>query len=338
MSARSTTAATTAATTTTARRHRATTAAAAATAIGGAAILAAALSGAFAPAAAAAVQTNCAASLGACGYPDASTAGVPAGTTLQTVPGQVTSGPGWTYSSKTQTLSVTGAHAVLAGLSITGNVNITAAGVTLKNDKITASGDFGVSLRHTSGVTIENSTIAGTDTTTGRVASAVDDVYGDSTGAVIQNNDISAFKTGIQLSAGLITGNYLHDPGYLAGDHTNGIFVGGGTAPLTISGNTILNNLGQTDAINLDSGAAGQPVTNKTITGNYLTGGSYTIYGGASLGNTTSAITVQNNRFGQAYYPKSGQFGPGAYFNASATGSSWTGNVWDTTAQPVPAP
>jgi hypothetical protein len=287
---------------------------------------------------AAATATGCVTAPAACGYPAAASTGVPAGTTLRAVPGQLTSGPGWAYSPASQSVNVTGAGAVLAGLNITGLVNITAPGVTLQNDKITAGGYFGVSLRHTTGVTITRCAIAGTSATTGRVGSAIDDIYGDSTATAVTGNDISLFKTGIQLTAGQITGNYLHDPGYLPGDHTNGIFAGGGTSPLTITGNTILNNRDQTDAINLDSGGPGQPVAAKTVTGNLLAGGSYTLYAGASLGNTTTGIVIQDNRFGQNYYPASGQYGPAAYYDHTAPGSSWTGNIWDTTAQTVPAP
>ena len=56
----------------------------------------------------AAVATNCAASPASCGYPGAATTGVPAGTTLQQVPGQASSGPGWKYVAATNQVTVTG--------------------------------------------------------------------------------------------------------------------------------------------------------------------------------------------------------------------------------------
>jgi hypothetical protein len=287
----------------------------------------------------AAVLVNCAATLGSCSYPAAATTGVPAGTPLKAVPAQATSGPGWAYNPTTQTVVVNTDGTVLSGLSITGTLQVNADNVTVKNVKVTASGNFGISLTHTAGATIANSTITGLNATTGRVSYAIDDVYGDSTGMTVKNNDISNFRTAIQMSTGLIAGNYLHDPGYIAGDHTNGIYVGGGTQPLTVTGNTILLSLGQTDAINLDAGTPGPaaPVANKTIAGNFLAGGSYTIYAGAASGSPTTNIVVQNNRFGQAYYAKSGQYGPVAYFDPAGTGNTWTGNVWDTTASAVSA-
>ena len=80
------------------------------------------------------------------------------------------------------------------------------------------------------------------------------------------------------------------------------------------------------------------PVANKTIENNFLAGGSYTLYGGDALGNPTSNIIIKGNRFGQLYYATSGQFGPGAYFNAKGAGNVWSGNTWDKTGQTVPAP
>jgi hypothetical protein len=280
---------------------------------------------------------NCAPVPSKCGFPDASTAGPPAGMTLKTVPGQVSSGPGWKYSSAYQEVEVTGNGANLTGLYIPHSMNITASNVTINDVKIVTSGLFGVSLRHTRGVTISNSVISGQNATTGRVSNALTDIYGDSTGMVIKNNNISYYRTAVAVTTGLISGNYIHNPGYVTGDHTNGIFVNGSTQPLTISHNTIFNNLGQTDAISLDTTAGGQ-VANKSVTGNLLAGGSYTIYGGASLGNTTRNMIIANNVFGQAYFAKSGQYGPVAYFDSADTGNIWTGNTWDTTGAAVPSP
>ena len=286
----------------------------------------------------AAALTNCAAKPSSCQYPDATNTGVPGGATLKSVPSQLTSGSGWSYNAAGKNVVVTGKGAVLSGLYISGTLTIDASNVTVKDVHVATNAIFGVGLSHTTGVTIENSTISGLNATTGRVDSAIDDVYGDSTGMVIKDNNIFDFRTAIHISTGLVEGNYIHDPGYISGDHTNGFYVNGGTEPLTISGNTIFNSRSQTDAINLDAGSAGVPVANKTVENNFLAGGSYTIYGGDALGNPTSKIVIKGNRFGQLYYKTSGQFGPGAYFNTTATGNVWSGNIWDTTGAAVPAP
>jgi hypothetical protein len=200
--------------------------------------------------------------------------------------------------------------------------------------RVVTGGYFAISLRHTTGVTIENSTISGRNLTSGRVNSAIDDVYGDSTGIVIKNNNISRFRTGVQISTGLIVGNYIHDPGYIYGDHTNGIAADRTAEPLTIYGNTVFNNLGQTDDISLDASRSGQNVANKMVVDNLLAGGGYSIYGGNGRNDPTSNIVIEDNSFGQLYYQLGGHYGPVAYFDPTGTGNVWSGNVWSGTGLP----
>jgi Right handed beta helix region len=282
--------------------------------------------------------SGCVAAPHTCGFPDATNAGVPAGMTLKAVPGQVSSGPGWHYDSADHQADVTGSGAVLSGLFLRCNLNITASNVTIKDVRVVTGGYYGISLEHTTGVTIENSTVSGLNTTAGRVNNAISDAYGDSTGMVIADNNISAFRSAIQVSTGLVTGNYIHDPGYIVGDHTNGVIANGGSEPLTIYHNTILNSLGQTDAITIDTMQVPGPVTNKVIEDNLLAGGGYPIYGGAAFGHATAHILIENNVFGQDFYRMSGQFGPVAYFDPAATGNIWSGNIWTSTGKTIPAP
>ena len=271
-----------------------------------------------------------------CGFPDGTTAGVPAGTELESVPGQVSSGPGWHYDPRGW-VEVTGNGAVLSGLSIPYSVDISASNVTLQKDDIVTDGPFGVSLRNTAGVTIENSTISGQNSTYGRVNAAVSDIYGDSTGTVVKDDDISDFRIGVQLPAGLVEGNYIHHPGYILGDHTDGIMGGGSTEPMTIEDNTVFINFGQTDAISLDASGPGQEVANQTVEGNFLAGGAYAIYGGAGHGDPTSNIVIKNNRFGQQYFLTSGQYGPDDDFDPTGPGNVWSGNVVDITGNALPS-
>jgi hypothetical protein len=268
----------------------------------------------------------------ACGFPDGTNTGVPSGTALRSVPGQVSSGPGWHFDPQGGYVVVTTRGTVLSGLSIPYNLDIDASDVTVRDVRVVTGGYFGISLRHTTGVTIEDSTISGQNATSGRVSLAIDDVYGDSTSIVIKNNNISEFRTGVQISTGLIAGNYIHDPGYIHGDHTNGIFAAGTTKPLTIDGNTIFNDLGQTDDISLDASSSGQDVANKLVVHNLLAGGGYSIYGGGSRNGRTSNIVIEDNEFGQLYYPEGGQYGPAAYFDLGQPGNVWSGNVWSGTS------
>jgi hypothetical protein len=293
-----------------------------------------------AAAAAPAAQVNCVTVPSACGYPDATNTGVPAGTVLRTVPGQVSSGPGWTYDAAGGFVQVTGNGATLSGLSIAVNVNIAADNVTLDDDVITGTGasSAGVTLRHTTNAVIENSSISGLNATTGRIMTGIKDVYGDAAGTQILDDNISLAETGIQVESGLVQGTYIHNTGFIAGDHVNGITSNGGfTATLTINHNTILTDRTQTDAIGLFDDFGIQ--ANRVITNNLLAGGDYPIYAGTNPGTTpATSITITGNRISTLYYPLGGQFGPAADYTPTAAGNTWTANIWDNTAQTIPAP
>jgi hypothetical protein len=283
--------------------------------------------------------TGCAQHPGACGFPDAANTGVPAGMALKRVPGQVSGGRGWHWDPRGW-VEVTGDGAVLRGLSIRGDVNITASDVTIADDRIVSGGpnSFGISLRHTRNVTVRRCTIHGGGPASGRLMVGVKDILGNSAGTRVLGNNIYYASTGVHMSDGLIRGNYIHDMGYRPGDHLNGISSNGGsTALLTIQHNTILNRFGQTDAVSLfqDFGRQG----NRVITGNLLAGGGYTIYAGGGKQGTPPPfkIRITNNRISTVYYPAGGKYGPLAYYTPGH-GNSWSGNVWDSTGQAIPLP
>jgi hypothetical protein len=283
------------------------------------------------------MQDECAVMPHDCGFPDTATVGVPAWMSLRRVPGQVSSGPGWYYDPRGW-VEVDGNGAVLSGLDISHSLDISASNVTIKDVNIQTSGrsSFGISLRNTSNVTIENSDIEGDNTGAGRLMVGIKDIFGNSTGTAVLNNNISRVSTGVQVYEGLIQNNYIHDMGYISGDHVNGITVSGGTTPLTIQHNTILVDNGQTDAISLfqDTGVE----ANKVIKDNLLAGGGYAIYGGNKVGAPAATnIVIEDNRFSTIYYPGGGQWGPVIYY-APAPGNVWSGNVWNSTDLAIPSP
>jgi hypothetical protein len=69
-----------------------------------------------------------------------------------------------------------------------------------------------------------------------------------------------------------------------------------------------------------------------------LGGGAFAIYAGSARDASVSGITITGNRFSQAYYAKSGKFGPVAYYASTAPHSTWAGNTWDSTGHAVPSP
>ena len=272
-------------------------------------------------------------------FPSASNSGIPAGTALKSVPGQVSSGPGWTWNKADGYLQVTGNGAKLTGLRIPGTVDVAASNVTLNHDSITVGGggdSYGVTLDSTANVTIENSNIQGTSTGTDRLGEGIKDVYTDSTGTRVLNNNISKTDTAIQLYQGTIEGNFIHNLGINNTDHVNGITSNGDTHPLLIQNNTILNKFNQTDAIGLfqDFGV----VANVTVNDNYLAGGGYTVYGGDGSKGQSYNIKITNNVFSKVYFPNSGQWGPVAYFDDQGPGNTWTNNTWAGTTRTIPEP
>jgi hypothetical protein len=279
--------------------------------------------------------SNCALAPHECGYPDAETAGVPAGTTLRKVPQEINSGPGWTWDSR-GVLSVIEDGAVLDGLDVQGNVDVKASNVTIRNSRIQESGEsFGVSLRHTKDVTVQNCEIYSPDAGAERLTVGIKDIYGDSTGMRLIGNDIWHTGTGIQVARGLIQDNYIHDMGYKSGDHLNGITDNGGsTEQLTVRHNTVFNQYGQTDAISLFQDFGRQD--NRVIDDNLVAGGGYTIYGGANAGAPgTTNIRITNNRFARIYSPNGGGYGPLGAWDPDGKGNAFTGNVWDDTGKAV---
>jgi hypothetical protein len=280
---------------------------------------------------------DCARNPHRCGFPDDTNAGVPAGVRLRTVPGQISSGPGWHYDRRGFVV-VNRPGAVLRDLYIPCSVSVTASRVTVRDVKVLASGQnsIGIGLENANDVTVEDSTIEGTNTGSGRLMDGIKDVYGNVTGTRILDNNILQSSTGVQIYQGLIQGNYIHHLGMVSTDHVNGLTTNGDTRPLLIRHNTIFDSFGQTDAIGLfqDFGV----VANVTIDDNLLAGGGYTIYGGEGHQGQPSRIVITKNRISTKFFRRGGHWGPAAYFSPHAPGDVWAGNVWDGTGRLIPAP
>ncbi len=105
------------------------------------------------------------------------------------------------------------------------------------------------------------------------------------------------------------------------GDHNDGIQLLGQASDVEIARSRIVNRHPQTSCLNL-SGAR------ITVTDTYISGGGWTIYGGAQAvaggGRPPRAIRVEGNIIGRNLFAKGGNFGAVAYWDHSP-GSE---NVW----------
>lgn len=282
-----------------------------------------------------AATTGCAAAPSQCGYPDATNTGVQDGVALKNVPGDITSGPGWSYDARGW-ISVHTEGAVLENITTSATIDIQADNTTVRNVRSTASGEtFGIAIRSAENTTITDSEIM-PPTSQLRLLVGIKDIYGDASGTKVLRTEITNTSTGVQIPSGLIEGNYIHSMGMASGDHINGQTSNGGTTQLTIRHNTILNEYGQTDAVSLfqDFGVE----ANRLIENNLLAGGGYTIYAGAGSKGATSNIVVRDNRVSTMYFPNGGQYGPATAFEKQGSGNVWSGNIWDETGAVIPAP
>jgi hypothetical protein len=262
-------------------------------------------------------------------------AGVDPNVTLKLIPQDARSGPGWKWDSRGW-VSITGPSTVFEGFSTAGTVQVDANGVVIRNVKVVHGGNgWGIRIDHAKNTTISNCEVGGLNTTTGRLSTGIGTVYGDEGDVTVQSCDIYFTKNGINLSRGLVEDNVIRRMGSIPGDHVNSITSNVSTGKLTIRHNRLLNQIPQTDAIGLFQDFGGQH--DVVIDSNYVSGGGYTIYGGAGATKTYN-IVITNNRFGRDYYVRSGYWGPAAYFDKTGSGNAWSNNSWADTGKLIAAP
>ena len=214
-----------------------------------------------------------------------------------------------------------------------GHININAANVTVRNVQVINSGeDWGIGLRDSVNATIENVEITSDGT---RLSVGIKDVNGTARGTTIRRSEITRTATGIQTHEGLVEDNYIHDMGFIEGDHINGFTSNGSNVPLVIDHNTILVQYDQTDAISLfqDFGLE----ANRTVTDNLLAGGSYTLYAGGGNYGTSHDIGSRGTVSRESSSPAGERSGRSRLRDAGGAGNVWSGNIWDDTGAPVPA-
>jgi len=247
-------------------------------------------------------------------YPDATCTGVPAGTALTAVSGDLT---------------VTTDNTVVSGKNVSGCIEVMAVGVTVKNSKAKC-------------IETANNTRA-RDPANPRLTVQDSEVdCGNRLGSTaIGDRNINVYRTNIHGcengfdmdSDSIIQDSYIHDLfNSVDGDpHTDGLQSGVGSN-LTIDHNTFYGfdagckwpNNGScngTSAVNVFNAASGPAVHDTTVSNNLLAGGAYTLY---CPRVSTTNFKILNNHFSTIYSPRVGEFGP----SSDCSNETQSGNVY----------
>ena len=156
----------------------------------------------------------------------------------------------------------------------------------------------------------------------------------------VYRSHLTQSADGIQIHApgARVIENLIDDLVYWDGDHNDGIQMLGRGADAEIVRNRIVNPNPQTSALNL----IGERVL---VADNYLSGGGWTLYGGAHhtkrVPGSTRGVVIRGNVFGRDHFPKGGNFGPVTGYDTAGADNDWSGNRWSDGAPiviGVPAP
>ncbi|QBD76130.1 hypothetical protein EPA93_08955 [Ktedonosporobacter rubrisoli] len=217
---------------------------------------------------------------------------------------------------------------VLDRVDINGGLDIYANNVTIKNSRITSADWWGVLLRENySNLKILHCTFIGQQTS-GKGEYAVTNFgYGY---VEVANSNFTSWQDAIDLGAGYVHDNYVHDVASVANAHTNAFMSEGGSPQgLRVIHNTLLNFDEQTASGALSLFPDSDSISNVTVEDNWLAGGSYTLYGGERGGSTTSKnVKILNNVFSPEHYPQVGYYGPVTDFYMGGPENVFEGNVF----------
>ncbi|MCY1061462.1 right-handed parallel beta-helix repeat-containing protein [Nannocystis sp. SCPEA4] len=243
-------------------------------------------------------------------YPDADCTGVPAGTALTVVEGD---------------LNITEPDTVIDGKDIRGCVSVNAPGVVIRNSRVSCPdfivvSSFGGAYEGT-GLVIEDSEID----CQGTGGTAVGD-----TNFTVRRVDIHGCENGFDLDGDvLIEDSYIHDMYQSAEAHTDGAQLTPVGHDVTLRHNTIYANEGTSAFISPEVSLG--IVSNIRIESNLMAGGAYTLY--CQQDGPGSDYRVVDNHFSTLFYPTVGAYGP---WTDCEDETEVHGNVYHETDEPLP--
>ena len=203
---------------------------------------------------------------------------------------------------------------VVSDLWVRGRITVAADDVVIRN-VLVQNNDFWVVANYGHNLRLESSTLIGGPDT----QAAVGDLNGGSfTGRAL---DVSGSADGLRMgSHSSLRDSFVHDLAIRDDLHNDAVELVG-AREVSLVGNTILNENGQTSALSLGNYPAGQSA-HVLISGNLLAGGGYAVYGGEPV----QGVEFSDNRFSTRFFPRSGRFGVSAYW--AERGNRWSDNRW----------
>jgi hypothetical protein len=278
---------------------------------------------------------GCFATPSACGYPDATNAGVPAGTALTTI-SSVTLSAGQTLEGKT----------------VTNGVRVTGANVTIRNSVIkTPSGGSGsTAIELGSGATnftIEHSEVTGNGSKTNAPESNVWNHYNNAGFRVI-GSYLHGVPDNIEGGVAEVRDSFIAVDAEYPGAHSEDIYLCGADA--NVQHSTLYNESDETSLI-FGDGICGKGNA-VTVENSLLAGGGFMLQPNSK--GVSAPVRIVNNRVGRClttahqdsgggyecasgkdangFWPRGGHYGLDTELGSSAV---WSGNVWDDNSQPM---
>ena len=293
-------------------------------------------------------RTGCFAQPSACGYPDATNTGVPAGTPLQAKSGKIV---------------VTTPGTTVKDVALNGEIAVDANNTTIEDDEITIDGSqrgcsepcngHGIQVEgEVTGTVVKHVTCHG-GSAEGENASefCMKNYSGESVNvSYMDDYNVGACWWG----EGTYENNYCFVNAVIPEEHYEAIYYGGGKE-LKMNHNTMFSNKDQTAVVFASVDFHNQETI--TLTNNFMAGGGFVIYGGGSGsgGRVIGPVTISDNRFARCltpevqaenghhlckdgpdvhgYYPNGGSYGLTSEMDEAVT--TYSGNYWDDNLEPV---
>lgn len=239
-------------------------------------------------------------------HPDATSTGVPAGTSL-TASGSIT---------------VTQAGAVIDAKQVTGSISIKANNVTIRRTRILATGAYPIRVESGfTGALVEDTTIDGRG-----VATAA--TMGNS--LTIRRANIYGVLDGPRIGSDFImVESYIHHLHRITGGHHDALQTTGASNVILRRNNLQAYNSTTGDVMNtaIQIGEEFAVVRNMVVEDNLMNGGNFTVNAGGG-GTTGAQVQFRRNKFGRNFrYGPAGNIGPGIVWEST--------NVYLDNGQPV---